>query len=136
MRLELQSHFSQSQICWLQGPASPLPSPLLISTIFLFSLSSLEMTKTTEVEMLSPDAVQEQPWKGLCSQAEAKGTSSGMWELGGWRWVSAGFECPGVVGAVRKTSASMNVTSRALQVPTLPWLTTWSREAHLSWHLP
>lgn len=120
----------------LLGAASPLPSPLVISTIFLFNISWLETTKTTEVEMLSHDPVQGQPQKGLCGQAGAKGTSSGRLELGGQHWVSARFECLGGVGAVRVTPVWLNVTSQAPQVPTLPWLTMLSREAHLSWHLP
>lgn len=103
MRLELHSHFSWARICWLPGAPSTLPSPLVISTIFPFSLSWLEMTKTIEAEMPSSDAVQEQPWKGFCGQAGAKGTSSGRREPGGQCWVSAGFKCPGEVEHVRIT---------------------------------
>jgi len=119
--LELHSLFSRAQICWLLAAASPLPSLPVFSTICVFSLSWLEVAEPTEAEMQPRYAVQEQQRRQ---------------ELGGQRWVSAGFECPGIVRAARRTPVWMNMTSRALQAPTLPWLTTLSGEAHLSWHLP
>lgn len=79
------------------------------------------------------DAVQGQPRKGVWS-CRSQGDEQ---QEPGWQcWVSARSKGLQAIEGVRETPMWLNMTSRVPLVPTLPWLSTLSREAHFIWHLP